>query len=114
MVTLMTTEQFKEFTEEVIPQQLFHVLPTDIDERTGAKLEEQILVVLIAANPECLKHKPLRWFINTYLTKPNPDEIEMQSDEMSPEDYAELHSTPITEEELFREIQENERNPENL
>jgi len=105
----MTTEQFNEFTEEVIPQQLFHVMPTDIDVETGAKIEELILVELIAANPECLKHKPLRWFINTYLTKPTA-EIEMQSDEMSPEDYAELNSTPITEEELFREILEDERN----
>ena len=63
----MTTEQFEELTGEIIPQQLFHVMSTDIDDETGASLEEVILVGIIAAHPECLKHKPLKWFINTYL-----------------------------------------------
>jgi len=68
----MTTEQFNEFTEEVIPQQLFHVMPTDIDDKTGAKVEELILINLIAGNPECLGHKSLSWFLETYLTKSKP------------------------------------------
>ncbi|RPI85149.1 MAG: hypothetical protein EHM34_02395 [Nitrosopumilales archaeon] len=63
----MTDEQFNEFTDEIIPQQLFHVQSTDKDDETGASLEETILVGLIAAHPECLKHKPLKWFISTYL-----------------------------------------------
>jgi hypothetical protein len=63
----MTTEQFKEFTDEVIPQQLFHVEPNDIDNESGGKLEEVILVGLIANSPSCLKHKPLQWFLDTYL-----------------------------------------------
>ena len=63
----MTEEQFKEFTEEVIPQQLFHVEPTDLDDDTGAKLDEVILVGLIANRPACLKHKPLRWFLDEFL-----------------------------------------------
>ena len=63
----MTEEQFQEFTEVIIHQQLFHVEPTDIDDDTGAKLEEVILVGLIAQHPECLKYKPLQWFLDTYL-----------------------------------------------
>jgi len=63
----MTPEQFEEFTEEIIPQQLFHVEPTDIDDGTGAKLDELLLVDLISNNPECLKHKPLQWFLDTFL-----------------------------------------------
>ena len=42
---------------------------------------------------------------------PIPDEL--QPDEMSPEEYAELNATPITEEELFRQIQEDEREESN-
>ena len=63
----MTKEQFDEFCNEIIPQQLVHVEPTDLDDETGAKLDEVILVGLIANRPECLKHKPLQWFLDTYL-----------------------------------------------
>jgi len=65
----MTTEQFKEFVDEVIPQQLFHVEPQDIDDKTGAQLDEVILVKLIAQDPSCLKHKPLQWFLDHFLIK---------------------------------------------
>ena len=63
----MTDEQFREFNDEIIPSALFHVDPTDLDDDTGAKLEEVILVKLIARNPECLRHRPLQWFIDTHL-----------------------------------------------
>lgn len=63
----MNEEQFKEFTDEVIPSALFHVEPTDIDDDTGAKLEEVILVRLIANNLKCLIHQPLKWFLDNYL-----------------------------------------------
>lgn len=63
----MTTEQFDEFVNEIIPQQLFHVDPTDLDDDGGGKLDETILVGLIANRPSCLKHKPLQWFLDTYL-----------------------------------------------
>ena len=52
---------------ESFPQQLFHVEPTDFDDETGAKLDEVILVRLIANTPGCLKYKPLRWFLDEYL-----------------------------------------------
>lgn len=63
----MTEEHFREFTEEVIPQQLFHVYPTDTDDDSGGRLDETILVGLIANRPACLKYKPLQWFLDTYL-----------------------------------------------
>jgi hypothetical protein len=63
----MTEEQFNVFVNEDIPCALFHVQPTDIDDDSGAKLEEVILVKIIAENLSCLKYKPLQWFINTYL-----------------------------------------------
>lgn len=63
----MTEEQFQEFCHEIIPQQLFHVEPTDLDDDSGGKLDETILVGLIANRPGCLKHKPLQWFLDTYL-----------------------------------------------
>jgi len=85
----MTTEQFNELVGEVIPQQLFHVYPTDKDDETGAQLDEVILVGLIANDPSCLVHKPLQWFLDTFLIK---------KDE---------------EKEMFRQIQEDERESEN-
>jgi len=63
----MTHLQFNEFVEETIPQQLFHVGHDDRDDVTGGRLEEIILVNLIANNLGCLKHKPLKWFLDKYL-----------------------------------------------
>ena len=129
----MTEIQFKEFTEEIIPQQLFHVDPKDVDDESGGRLEEVILVGLIAHNIECLKHKPLQWFLDTFLIKTEfeqptlkqeaefgkylqgqiEEELERQFDTLlEMEDY--MISTddffPSSEEELFRQIQEDERN----
>ena len=63
----MTEEEFNEFTDVTIPCALFHVSPDDKDDNTGASYEEVVLIELIVSNISCLKHKPLRWFINTYL-----------------------------------------------
>jgi len=68
----MTKEQFDEFINEVIPQQLFHVEPTDIDDESGAQLDEVILVGLIANDPSCLKHKSLQWFLDKFLINAKP------------------------------------------
>ena len=65
----MTPEEFDEFCNEIIPQQLFHVDYNDMDDESGARLEEVILVSLIANNSSCLVHKPLQWFLDEYLTK---------------------------------------------
>jgi hypothetical protein len=64
----MTEEEgFEEFTQEIIPQQLFHVSPKDIDVETGGRLDEVILLGLLAAHPNYLKFRPLKWFIDTYI-----------------------------------------------
>ena len=63
----MTQEEFNEFIDVTIPCGLFHVSPDDIDDKTGASCEEVILVQLIAENIRCLKHKPLNWYIKTFL-----------------------------------------------
>lgn len=125
----MTTEQFKEFTEETLPQQLFHVDPKDIDDETGGRLEEVILAGLIAHNMGCLKHKPLQWFLDTFLIKNDFEQptlkeeaeygnylqgqIELELEQQLLENY-DIISTddffPSSEEELFRQIQEDERN----
>ena len=63
----MAEEQFRQLTEEDIPCALFHVEPTDIDDKTGGRLDETILVGIIAHHNWCLKHKPLQWFLDTYL-----------------------------------------------
>jgi len=95
----MTEEQFIGFIGETIPQQLFHVSPRDIDDETGVKLDEVILIGLINDNITCLKHKPLQWFLDTYL--------------ISIEDWDKMNSVPSTEEELFHNILEDERKTEN-
>ena len=127
----MTTEQFREFTEETIPQQLFHVDPKDIDDATGARLDEVILVGLINVNISCLKHKPLQWFLDTFLIKNDMgqnnftdlnDLSEEQKREFEEQFHAELEQQflegemigsddffPSSEEELFHQIQEDER-----
>jgi hypothetical protein len=64
-----TKDQFDEFIDEIIPQQLFHVLPTDIDDELGIRCDEWILLELLYHNPEALKFKSLKYFINTFIGK---------------------------------------------
>ena len=102
----MTTEQFREFTDEVIPQQLFHVEPKDRDDKTGGRLDETILVGLIANRPACLKHKPLQWFLDRYLIS------EKEWDEMMEKNEAitkRLSQSQKEEQKLFHDILEAER-----
>lgn len=63
----MTPDQFDEFIWETIPQQLFHVSDNDKDDTYGVCLSEYLLIQIINDNIECLKYKPLKWFIDTYV-----------------------------------------------
>ena len=63
-----TKEQFEEFIGEIIPQQLFHVMPTDIDDETGLRCDEIILLGLLHQNPEALRYKSLAWFVEYFIT----------------------------------------------
>ena len=66
-----TEEQFNELIGEIIPSALFHISPTDVDDKTGAKLEEIILLEVLGKFPEALKYKSLSWFVDYFITKAN-------------------------------------------
>lgn len=67
----MTPEEELEYDEfyELLCQQMFHVLSDDLDDETGAKLEEVILVQLLANHPKMLKHKPLKQWVEEIIGK---------------------------------------------
>jgi len=60
-------EELDEFKNELLPQAFFHVSKNDIDDVTGGKLGEVILVEMLAANIGVLKYHPLDYWIKTYL-----------------------------------------------
>lgn len=63
----MTKEEFDEIVNDEIVCNLFHVSSSDIDDKTGAKIEELVIVKALARNPELLSVKPLSWFIQTFM-----------------------------------------------
>jgi len=67
----MTQQEFDELCWETIPQQLFHVFRTDLDDKTGAHLDEIILLNIIHDHLEVLSIKPLQWFIDTFINSEN-------------------------------------------
>ncbi len=64
----MTKEEFETFMGEIVPCALFHVMSTDVDDEYKVKLDELILVQLIAENPGVLKYKSLHWLCNHFIT----------------------------------------------
>jgi len=65
----MTQKEFDEFCYEILPQQLFHVMSSDIDDETGAKVEEVILVQMLSEYPGALKYKPLKDWVDEICGK---------------------------------------------
>lgn len=63
-----TQEQFDTFIEETIPQSLFSVMPTDIDDETGVRCDEIILLRLLNQHPEALRYKSLASFVQDFIT----------------------------------------------
>lgn len=59
-------QKFNMYTDQIIPQQLFHVEHTDLDDETGAPLDDIILLDILYNNKDLLKIKDLEWFVNTY------------------------------------------------
>lgn len=53
----------------VLGQQLFHVSSQDLDDVTGAKLEEIILINFLSAHPKMLKYKSLSQWTEQYCGK---------------------------------------------
>lgn len=71
-------EKFDTYIDEVIPCAFFHVEPKDIDEKTGAKLEDIILLNVLSEHPELLKFKSLDWFVKYFITGHNWDTIKQK------------------------------------
>lgn len=57
---------FETFINETIPCALFHIGPSDLNEK-GIKLDEIILVQMLNDYPEALKHRSLVWYVNTFI-----------------------------------------------
>ncbi len=79
----MTEQEFEIWLGETVPQALFHVMDTDKDNVHGVKLDELILVEMIAKNPGVLKYKSLDWlvnhFINTYTLNKGQAEFNIKN-----------------------------------
>jgi len=63
----MTQLELDKFEYENLAQQLFHVMSDDIDDETGKPLEEVILMRMLDANPEVLKHRPMSYWTKKYI-----------------------------------------------
>jgi len=63
----MTEQEFHKWMEETVPCALFHVTSGALDDEHKVKLDELILVRLIAENPGVLKYKSLHWLCNHFI-----------------------------------------------
>lgn len=79
----MTEEkiELKEF-EISLAEQMFHVLSDDLDDETGAKLEEVILVQMLASTPKMLKHKPLKQWVEENVGTCYSADVKKHNDEV--------------------------------
>jgi len=81
----MLTEKEKLELEEFeicLSQQLFHVFSDDIDSETGAKLEEVILIMLLAEHPKMLKYKTLKQWVTEIVGKCYLADVKKQNKEI--------------------------------
>lgn len=65
---IKTREEFEEYIDVEIPCAFFHVMPTDIDDETGAKREDIIMLNVLSERPELLKFESLDWFVKKFIT----------------------------------------------
>lgn len=80
----MTEEEKIEYDEfyELLAQQMFHVMSDDLDDETGAKLEEVILVQLLANHPRMLKYKPLKQWVEENVGTCYSADVQKQNEEI--------------------------------
>lgn len=57
------------FINEVVPQQLFHIEETDVDEASGLPLARVTLDGLLESSPDALMYRDKDWFYEKFLTK---------------------------------------------
>ena len=69
----MSKEEFETLIHEDIPSALFHVSVKDKDEKTGIKMDELILLEILAANPTALLHKDMAWFYQRFIVETEAD-----------------------------------------
>jgi len=55
---------------------LFNVMSDDLDDETGAALEEVILIKFLGRHPEILAEKNLSWFVNEFMGKNYLEDVE--------------------------------------
>ena len=67
VMKIETEEQFNEFVNETIPQALFHVERTDMDDEYGVRIDELTILRLLNQHPEVLKFKSLTWFVRSFV-----------------------------------------------
>ena len=65
----MTEEELNKFEFEDLACAMFHVMSDYIDTESGGKLEEVILVQMLAATPGALKHHPLSYWVEHNIGK---------------------------------------------
>ena len=65
----MTIEELEKFEFEDLPSALFHVMSDYIDDESGGRLEEVILVQMLAKYPGALKHHPLSYWVEHNIGK---------------------------------------------
>ena len=81
MCNNMTDEEFDEFNES-LAQSMFHVLSDDIDDETGASLEEVILIRHLASNPKALTRKPLKQWVEEFVGKCYLEDLKRKNEEI--------------------------------
>jgi hypothetical protein len=62
----MTQQDFEDWVINVHCQ-LYHVMPTDLDDKYGVRLDELIILEEIAKNPEVLKFENLISLVKNFI-----------------------------------------------
>lgn len=70
----MTQEEFNEWLYVDMPSSLFHVMPTDLDDKYGVRIDELTLVQMINQTPEVLKFKSLSWLVEHFINESHSDD----------------------------------------
>lgn len=65
----MSIEEFNTLVYEDLAQQLFHVMPTDLDDEHNVRIDELTVVNFIAKHPKLLQHRNLQWFIDNIVNE---------------------------------------------
>jgi translation elongation factor EF-4 len=77
----MTDEEFEEFNQS-LAESLFHVLSDDIDDETGASLEEVILLQHLASNPKALGRKSIKQWVDECVGKCYLEDLKRKNEEI--------------------------------